>query len=76
MARISRRGFLGRGAATAGGAALAMSGGVLTAVARPGREAGFGELVPDPGGLLDLPPGFQYRVISEEGARQIARQRP
>jgi uncharacterized protein len=30
-------------------------------------SAGYGELVPDPGGLLDLPRGFQYRVISEEG---------
>jgi secreted PhoX family phosphatase len=28
--------------------------------------AGYGDLVQDPGGLLDLPPGFQYRVISEQ----------
>jgi uncharacterized protein len=30
-------------------------------------SAGYGELVPDPGGVLDLPRGFQYRMISEEG---------
>lgn len=28
---------------------------------------GYGELVADPGGLLDLPKGFQYRVFSREG---------
>ena len=26
-----------------------------------------GELVPDPEGLLDLPPGFRYKVLSREG---------
>jgi uncharacterized protein len=31
-------------------------------------SAGYGELVPDPGGLIDLPKGFQYRIISEEGS--------
>jgi len=31
-------------------------------------SAGYGELVPDPGGLIDLPRGFQYRIISEEGS--------
>lgn len=30
-------------------------------------SAGYGELVPDPGGVIDLPRGFQYRMISEEG---------
>jgi secreted PhoX family phosphatase len=29
--------------------------------------AGYGELVPDPNGLIDLPAGFRYRVISREG---------
>lgn len=28
---------------------------------------GYGPLVKDPGGVLDLPQGFQYRIISEEG---------
>lgn len=31
-------------------------------------EAGYGDLVPDPAGLLDLPRGFRYQVISREGA--------
>jgi secreted PhoX family phosphatase len=25
--------------------------------------------VPDPGGILDLPPGFQYRILSPEGGK-------
>ncbi|WP_261129736.1 PhoX family protein [Bacillus sp. Marseille-Q3570] len=28
---------------------------------------GFGPLVKDPGGVIDLPKGFQYRILSEEG---------
>ncbi|KOG85438.1 Tat pathway signal sequence domain protein, partial [Streptomyces varsoviensis] len=37
---------------------------------RPGHGsggAGYGPLVPDPDGLLDLPKGFRYRVLSREG---------
>ena len=30
---------------------------------------GYGDLVADPAGLLDLPPGFEYRVISSAGER-------
>lgn len=30
-------------------------------------HAGYGPLVPDPDGLLDLPKGFRYRVLSREG---------
>lgn len=29
--------------------------------------AGFGSLVPDPRGLLDLPPGFTYKAFSKTG---------
>ena len=32
---------------------------------RPGL--GYGALQPDPAGILDLPPGFAYRVISSLG---------
>ena len=28
---------------------------------------GFGALIPDPQGILDLPKGFSYRVISRSG---------
>jgi uncharacterized protein len=38
------------------------------ATAHPRRPfAGYGELVADPNGLLDLPRGFHYRVLSQEG---------
>jgi secreted PhoX family phosphatase len=44
-------------------------GSTSTAYARKGRSgfAGYGELVPDPKGLLDLPKGFQYTAFSREG---------
>ncbi|MDP8927227.1 MAG: hypothetical protein M3O70_01250, partial [Actinomycetota bacterium] len=51
---LSRREFMARGAMAAGGLALAL--GQAGALARPRGGAGpspFGELVPDPGGLLD-----------------------
>lgn len=30
---------------------------------------GYGPLVPDPNGILDLPKGFHYKIISKEGDR-------
>ena len=33
----------------------------------PALENSFGPLVPDPGGILDLPEGFSYRVLSRMG---------
>lgn len=33
------------------------------------RAAGFGPLVRDPGGLLDLPEGFTYTILSRAGER-------
>ncbi|WP_139186983.1 alkaline phosphatase PhoX [Sediminibacillus halophilus] len=36
---------------------------------------GYGNLQKDPGGILDLPRGFQYRIISEEGG-QLSDGRP
>tara|TARA_B100000900_G_scaffold19430_2_gene15170 strand:- start:20414 stop:21757 length:1344 start_codon:yes stop_codon:yes gene_type:complete len=49
--------------------ALAASGCVLRSLPdQPfSRAVGYGELVLDPKGLLDLPPGFSYRVISALG---------
>jgi secreted PhoX family phosphatase len=49
--------------------AAALVLGTSGALSRPRGSAGYGELVPDPGKLLDLPSGFQYRVISEQGTR-------
>jgi secreted PhoX family phosphatase len=69
---LGRRSFLARGGAA--GVGLALSGslahviGASSAAARSGggRFGGYGELVTDPEGLLDLPPGFRYRVLSRE----------
>jgi secreted PhoX family phosphatase len=61
--RLSRRAFIGLG----GMSAAALLLGPRSASSRPSGPAGYGDLVEDPGGVLDLPPGFQYRVISEQG---------
>lgn len=64
--RVSRRAFLGAGGL--GAVAMALNPGSALAQSRGGgSSAGFGPLVEDPGGVLDLPRGFQYRIISEEG---------
>lgn len=61
----SRRGFL---AATGSAfAALVASGCSTRTVANGPAADGYGALVPDPAGLLDLPQGFSYRVISRLG---------
>jgi uncharacterized protein len=62
---IDRRGFsLGlAGAAFAALAACARN----PQLAAAGSSPGLGPLRPDPNGLLELPDGFSYRVISEVG---------
>ena len=63
-AELHRRQFL---SATASAfAALSLSG-CMTRGAMPSSFAGYGPLVPDPKGLLDLPEGFTYRLISSLG---------
>ena len=62
---LSRRAFALGSAAFAG---LALAACRPAAVRSPGRQGlGYGPLVPDPAGLLDLPQGFAYRVISRFG---------
>lgn len=70
----SRRSFIKSGslflAATGSFADVILSG--APAHAGPARSRcrphlGYGELVADPAGLLDLPAGFEYRVFSREG---------
>ena len=66
---ITRRGF-GAGLTSTAFAGLALSGCASTlagAGARPVRA--YGQLVPDAAGLLDLPKGFSYRIISQMGDR-------
>jgi hypothetical protein len=67
---LDRRHFT-LGLTSAAFAGLAFGG---CAPLRPGAEGasaapGYGPLMPDPAGLLDLPAGFSYRVISSFGDR-------
>lgn len=77
MTGISRRSFIGKGAVGLGGAA-AVALTPATGLAKPrgagqrragqhhggsGEHGGFGPLVEDRAGLLDLPRGFRYRVL-------------
>src|SRR6186713_963714 len=48
-------------------AALAASGCMRPGVASAAGPAGYGPLAPDPNGLIDLPAGFTYRVLSSLG---------
>lgn len=59
---LDRRHFIGRTAAAF--AALATSGCHARAMKQAG---GYGPLIADPAGLLDLPAGFSYRVLSALG---------
>jgi len=65
---INRRELLARlGAVTAGFAGLRHG---LAADDAPGPaagDAGYGELLPDPEGVIDLPKGFRYQVFSRTG---------
>jgi uncharacterized protein len=67
---ISRRNFLALAGAGATGFVLATNiknFSVNTANGKTSATKGFGALIKDPKGILDLPEGFQYRVISRTG---------
>jgi secreted PhoX family phosphatase len=64
---VSRRGVMKGGAAGALGIALAGSLDTIfqtSAVAETGEAFGYGPLIPDPDGVLDLPKGFSYKTLS------------
>lgn len=70
----TRRQILSAGGASVAGVAFAgafseLFAGTATAAGPGGRgeHAGYGPLVPDPAGLLDLPAGFSYKVLSRQG---------
>lgn len=73
----SRRHVLAGGGIALGGAALfplvagmrARTSPSVASSARPDRREGFGPLVTDPDGVLDLPEGFGYRIIERTGDR-------
>jgi len=68
---LSRRQFFSLTGATAVGTVLSstafknLHAKTLIGQARPSE--GFGPLQPDPNGIFDLPPGFQYRAFSRTG---------
>ncbi|MFI7100989.1 alkaline phosphatase PhoX [Streptomyces sp. NPDC050161] len=61
---LAGTGALGAGIAFTGSFSELFAG---TATAHGMGRRGYGPLVPDPDGLLDLPEGFRYRVLSREG---------
>jgi uncharacterized protein len=67
---LTRRGFLGRSAAT--GLGIAFAGSIeaiagTAANAAPRSATGYGPLVPDPAGILSLPRGFSYTIVATAG---------
>src|SRR3712207_400905 len=71
LRRLSRRTFLERGAATAAGLVV---GGQLMGCAEQERRPRlvrreYGPLVEDPNGIIDLPRGFRYTVLSDPDSR-------
>ncbi len=65
---ISRRGFLGSATAVTTGF-LGLRTALTVAADKTDRHAkyGYGPLIPDPNGILDLPRGFSYKIISTRG---------
>ncbi len=84
---LTRRDFATKSAITGAGVALAGSVGALataphalaaTDIESVGAEAagghggvGYGPLIPDPDGILALPAGFKYRVITYSGKTKL-----
>ncbi|MGV1683108.1 alkaline phosphatase PhoX [Sphingopyxis sp. NJF-3] len=62
---LDRRGFAG-GLMAAAFAGLALHS-RHASVAMLAEGQGFGAPIPDPAGILDLPPGFSYKIISQFG---------
>ncbi|MEV0241001.1 alkaline phosphatase PhoX [Streptomyces sp. NPDC050674] len=61
---LAGTGALGIGIAFSGALSELFAG---TAAAQGLGRTGYGPLVPDPEGVLDLPEGFRYRILSREG---------
>jgi secreted PhoX family phosphatase len=73
---LSRRDFVQRSAAAGAGVALTGSVDVLATApgalaAEPRQRLGYGELVADPRGILALPEGFSYRIITRTGVTKL-----
>lgn len=59
--------MFGAGAAALAFSGLARSVHAQTAESYVNEVPGYGPLIPDPNGVLDLPEGFTYRVVSQGG---------
>jgi uncharacterized protein len=68
---LGRRSFLLR--AGGAGLGLAFTGSLTPVVGSSGAagRVGYGPLVPDPDGILDLPRGFRYRLLSREAVDRL-----
>ena len=64
---LSRREVLTWSAVGTGAVALGNLGSLLAASPAAAGAPGIGAPVPDPVGILDLPAGFSYRVVSRAG---------
>ena len=67
MSTSTRRAFLAQSAALAAGFAGLKAVAGTSAPRLSGLTGGYGPLVSDPEGLLDLPAGFEYQVVSRVG---------
>ncbi|MDX6262294.1 MAG: uncharacterized protein QOH84_3982 [Kribbellaceae bacterium] len=71
---LSRRQFVARTAAA--GVAVGVVGSVDAlytsepALGTSGPKVGYGPLIEDPAGMLDLPRGFSYKILSREGTKR------
>ncbi|MBL7495561.1 DUF839 domain-containing protein [Frankia sp. CNm7] len=74
---VSRRGVLGASAAGLGivltGSVGSVFGGTANATGfgqgHGSKFTGYGDLIPDPAGIADLPRGFRYKVLSTKGEK-------
>ncbi|MBR8830180.1 MAG: DUF839 domain-containing protein [Chlorogloea purpurea SAG 13.99] len=71
--KISRRRFLTVAGMTAASAVLAPTLKNLAEKGEHVQSSGFGEIIPDPKGILDLPAGFQYKIVSRSGNKMSDR---
>jgi uncharacterized protein len=80
MALTRRQVLVGGSAAAGAGVAFAGTVDALFAgsgaAADVGGSAGYGPLVPDKAGILDLPRGFRYTILSREGEPMRSGQGP
>ncbi|MFF6872795.1 alkaline phosphatase PhoX [Streptomyces sp. NPDC012450] len=64
---LSRTGASVAGIAFTGALSELFAGTASAGPGGPPPRGGYGPLVPDPAGLLDLPAGFRYEVLSRQG---------